>query len=71
MDQLGQKLLEKKGVSWNKKYRKQYGALRKVICMYVNLGFAVKITLHLYSYSIVSRMVIEITGTWTSKIEHV
>ncbi|NXC21008.1 UBP40 hydrolase, partial [Corythaeola cristata] len=29
VDQLGQKLLEKKGVSWNKKYRKQYGALRK------------------------------------------
>ncbi|NXU61555.1 UBP40 hydrolase, partial [Horornis vulcanius] len=31
MDQLGQKLLEKKGVSWNKKYRKQYGALRKYL----------------------------------------
>ncbi|XP_014745385.1 PREDICTED: ubiquitin carboxyl-terminal hydrolase 40 isoform X2 [Sturnus vulgaris] len=31
VDQLGQKLLEKKGVSWNKKYRKQYGALRKYL----------------------------------------
>ncbi|XP_076198137.1 ubiquitin carboxyl-terminal hydrolase 40 isoform X4 [Aptenodytes patagonicus] len=31
MDQFGQKLLEKKGVSWNKKYRKQYGALRKYL----------------------------------------
>ncbi|NWS25084.1 UBP40 hydrolase, partial [Polioptila caerulea] len=31
VDQLGQKLLEKKGVSWNKKYRKQYGALRKCL----------------------------------------
>ena len=31
VDQLGQKLLKKKGVSWNKKYRKQYGPLRKVI----------------------------------------
>ncbi|NXX84804.1 UBP40 hydrolase, partial [Urocolius indicus] len=31
VDQLGQKILEKKGVSWNKKYRKQYGALRKYL----------------------------------------
>ncbi|XP_052647984.1 ubiquitin carboxyl-terminal hydrolase 40 isoform X3 [Harpia harpyja] len=31
VDQLGQKLLEKKGMSWNKKYRKQYGALRKYL----------------------------------------
>ncbi|NXK50154.1 UBP40 hydrolase, partial [Chauna torquata] len=31
VDQLGQKLLEKKRVSWNKKYRKQYGALRKYL----------------------------------------
>ncbi|KAM6079301.1 ubiquitin carboxyl-terminal hydrolase 40 isoform 1-T1 [Theristicus caerulescens] len=31
VDQLGQKLLEKIGVSWNKKYRKQYGALRKYL----------------------------------------
>ncbi|KAM6200689.1 LOW QUALITY PROTEIN: ubiquitin carboxyl-terminal hydrolase 40-like [Sarcoramphus papa] len=31
VDQLGQKVLEKKGVSWNKKYRKQYGALRKYL----------------------------------------
>ncbi|NWY28115.1 UBP40 hydrolase, partial [Pheucticus melanocephalus] len=31
VDQLGQKLLEKKGVSWNKKYRKQYGAIRKYL----------------------------------------
>ncbi|NXF84160.1 UBP40 hydrolase, partial [Sclerurus mexicanus] len=31
VDQLGQKLLEKKGVSWNKKYRKQHGALRKYL----------------------------------------
>lgn len=36
VDQLGQKLLKKIGMSWNKKYRKQYGPLRKVmhdICM--------------------------------------
>nr|XP_014429374.1 ubiquitin carboxyl-terminal hydrolase 40 isoform X1 [Pelodiscus sinensis] len=31
VDQLGQKLLEKKGVSWNKKYRKQYGPIRKYL----------------------------------------
>ncbi|XP_039560545.1 ubiquitin carboxyl-terminal hydrolase 40 [Passer montanus] len=31
VDQLGQKLLEKKGMSWNKKYRKQYGPLRKYL----------------------------------------
>ncbi|NXD12530.1 UBP40 hydrolase, partial [Nothocercus nigrocapillus] len=31
VDQLGQKLLEKKGISWNKKYRKQYGAFRKFL----------------------------------------
>ncbi|NXL91241.1 UBP40 hydrolase, partial [Alectura lathami] len=31
VDQLGQKFLEKKKVSWNKKYRKQYGALRKYL----------------------------------------
>ncbi|XP_068803827.1 ubiquitin carboxyl-terminal hydrolase 40 isoform X5 [Struthio camelus] len=31
VDQLGQKLLEKTGMSWNKKYRKQYGALRKYL----------------------------------------
>jgi hypothetical protein len=31
VDQLGQKLLEKTGISWNKKYRKQHGPLRKVI----------------------------------------
>lgn len=31
VDQLGQKLLKKKGVSWNKKYRKQYGPLRKFL----------------------------------------
>ncbi|KAM6200692.1 LOW QUALITY PROTEIN: ubiquitin carboxyl-terminal hydrolase 40-like [Sarcoramphus papa] len=31
VDQLGQKVLEKKGVSWNKKYRKQYGALQKYL----------------------------------------
>ncbi|NWY64696.1 UBP40 hydrolase, partial [Erithacus rubecula] len=31
VDQLGQKLLEKEGVSWNKKYRKQYGAIRKYL----------------------------------------
>uniref|UniRef100_A0A674IEF9 Ubiquitin carboxyl-terminal hydrolase 40 n=1 Tax=Terrapene triunguis TaxID=2587831 RepID=A0A674IEF9_9SAUR len=30
VDQLGQKLLEKKGMSWNKKYRKQYGPIRKL-----------------------------------------
>uniref|UniRef100_A0A8C0GU19 Ubiquitin carboxyl-terminal hydrolase 40 n=1 Tax=Chelonoidis abingdonii TaxID=106734 RepID=A0A8C0GU19_CHEAB len=28
---LGQKLLEKKGMSWNKKYRKQYGPIRKYL----------------------------------------
>ncbi|XP_044888106.1 ubiquitin carboxyl-terminal hydrolase 40 isoform X3 [Mauremys mutica] len=31
VDQLGQKLLEKKGMSWNKKYRKQYGPIRKYL----------------------------------------
>ncbi|NXC28891.1 UBP40 hydrolase, partial [Campylorhamphus procurvoides] len=31
LDQLGQKLLEHQGVSWNKKYRKQHGALRKYL----------------------------------------
>ncbi|XP_062434710.1 ubiquitin carboxyl-terminal hydrolase 40 isoform X3 [Rhea pennata] len=31
VNQLGQKLLEKNGMSWNKKYRKQYGALRKYL----------------------------------------
>ncbi|XP_061044683.1 ubiquitin carboxyl-terminal hydrolase 40 isoform X3 [Eubalaena glacialis] len=31
VDQLGQKLLKKIGVSWNKKYRKQYGPLRKFL----------------------------------------
>ncbi|XP_072198355.1 ubiquitin carboxyl-terminal hydrolase 40 [Excalfactoria chinensis] len=31
VDQLGQKFLEKIKVSWNKKYRKQYGALRKYL----------------------------------------
>ncbi|NXU95533.1 UBP40 hydrolase, partial [Xiphorhynchus elegans] len=31
VDQLGQKLLEQQGVSWNKKYRKQHGALRKYL----------------------------------------
>ncbi|NXE23561.1 UBP40 hydrolase, partial [Ardeotis kori] len=29
--QLGQKLLKKKGVPWNKKYRKQYGGLQKYL----------------------------------------
>ncbi|XP_067404718.1 ubiquitin carboxyl-terminal hydrolase 40 isoform X2 [Emydura macquarii macquarii] len=31
VDQLGQKLLEKIGMSWNKKYRKQYGPIRKYL----------------------------------------
>ncbi|XP_025745061.1 ubiquitin carboxyl-terminal hydrolase 40 isoform X2 [Callorhinus ursinus] len=31
VDQLGQKLLKKIGTSWNKKYRKQYGPLRKFL----------------------------------------
>ncbi|KAL1770992.1 ubiquitin carboxyl-terminal hydrolase 40 isoform X1 [Sigmodon hispidus] len=31
VDQLGQKLLKKTGVSWNKKYRKQHGPLRKFL----------------------------------------
>ncbi|XP_013375312.1 PREDICTED: ubiquitin carboxyl-terminal hydrolase 40 isoform X1 [Chinchilla lanigera] len=31
MDQLGQKLLKKIGISWNKKYRKQHGPLRKFL----------------------------------------
>ncbi|NXP21248.1 UBP40 hydrolase, partial [Scytalopus superciliaris] len=31
VDQLGQKLLEQKGLSWNKKYRKHHGALRKFL----------------------------------------
>ncbi|XP_048957019.1 ubiquitin carboxyl-terminal hydrolase 40 isoform X2 [Canis lupus dingo] len=31
VDQLGQKLLKKIGMSWNKKYRKQYGPLRKFL----------------------------------------
>ncbi|XP_077011579.1 ubiquitin carboxyl-terminal hydrolase 40 isoform X2 [Tamandua tetradactyla] len=31
VDQLGQKLLKKLGTSWNKKYRKQYGTLRKFL----------------------------------------
>ncbi|XP_057601154.1 ubiquitin carboxyl-terminal hydrolase 40 isoform X1 [Hippopotamus amphibius kiboko] len=31
IDQLGQKLLKKIGMSWNKKYRKQYGPLRKFL----------------------------------------
>ncbi|XP_048389929.1 ubiquitin carboxyl-terminal hydrolase 40 isoform X2 [Stegostoma tigrinum] len=31
VDQLGQKLLEKVGVAWNKRYRKQYGPLRKFL----------------------------------------
>ncbi|KAH0509379.1 Ubiquitin carboxyl-terminal hydrolase 40 [Microtus ochrogaster] len=33
VDQLGQKLLKKTGISWNKKYRKQYGALRKMFLL--------------------------------------
>ncbi|XP_037704811.1 ubiquitin carboxyl-terminal hydrolase 40 isoform X2 [Choloepus didactylus] len=31
VDQLGQKLLKKMGTSWNKKYRKEYGPLRKFL----------------------------------------
>ncbi|XP_036853622.2 ubiquitin carboxyl-terminal hydrolase 40 isoform X1 [Manis javanica] len=31
VDQLGQRLLKKIGISWNKKYRKQYGPLRKFL----------------------------------------
>ncbi|XP_060224781.1 ubiquitin carboxyl-terminal hydrolase 40 isoform X1 [Meriones unguiculatus] len=31
VDQLGQKLLKKTGISWNKKYRKQHGPLRKFL----------------------------------------
>lgn len=31
LDQLGQKLMEKIGCSWNKKYRKQYGPIRKFL----------------------------------------
>ncbi|XP_029789427.1 ubiquitin carboxyl-terminal hydrolase 40 isoform X3 [Suricata suricatta] len=31
VDQLGQKLLKKRGISWNKKYRKRYGPLRKFL----------------------------------------
>ncbi|XP_046717084.1 ubiquitin carboxyl-terminal hydrolase 40 isoform X2 [Silurus meridionalis] len=31
VDQLGQKLMEKIGCSWNKKYRKQYGPIRKFL----------------------------------------
>ncbi|XP_023618332.1 ubiquitin carboxyl-terminal hydrolase 40 isoform X9 [Myotis lucifugus] len=31
VDLLGQKLLKKIGISWNKKYRKQYGPLRKFL----------------------------------------
>ncbi|XP_062951510.1 ubiquitin carboxyl-terminal hydrolase 40 isoform X2 [Cynocephalus volans] len=31
VDQLGQKLLKKIGLSWNKKYRKQHGPLRKFL----------------------------------------
>ncbi|XP_059023650.1 ubiquitin carboxyl-terminal hydrolase 40 isoform X4 [Mustela lutreola] len=31
VDQLGQKLLKKTGMSWNKKYRRQYGPLRKFL----------------------------------------
>ncbi|XP_060725099.1 ubiquitin carboxyl-terminal hydrolase 40 [Tachysurus vachellii] len=31
MDQLGQKLMEKIGCSWNKKYRKQHGPIRKFL----------------------------------------
>ncbi|XP_006020007.1 ubiquitin carboxyl-terminal hydrolase 40 isoform X1 [Alligator sinensis] len=31
VDQLGQKFLEKKGISWNKKYRKPFGPLRKYL----------------------------------------
>ncbi|XP_060049796.1 ubiquitin carboxyl-terminal hydrolase 40 isoform X3 [Erinaceus europaeus] len=31
VDHLGQKLLKKTGVSWNKKYRKQHGPLRKFL----------------------------------------
>ncbi|XP_017654877.1 ubiquitin carboxyl-terminal hydrolase 40 isoform X2 [Nannospalax galili] len=31
LDQLGQKLLKKTGITWNKKYRKQHGPLRKFL----------------------------------------
>ncbi|XP_052048957.1 ubiquitin carboxyl-terminal hydrolase 40 isoform X3 [Apodemus sylvaticus] len=31
VDQLGQKLLKKTGISWNKKYKKQHGPLRKFL----------------------------------------
>ncbi|XP_069869558.1 ubiquitin carboxyl-terminal hydrolase 40 isoform X2 [Dipodomys merriami] len=31
VDQLGQKLLKKTGISWNKKYRRQHGPLRKFL----------------------------------------
>ncbi|XP_006866826.1 PREDICTED: ubiquitin carboxyl-terminal hydrolase 40 [Chrysochloris asiatica] len=31
VDQLGQKILKKTGLSWNQKYRKQHGALRKFL----------------------------------------
>ncbi|KAM4836327.1 ubiquitin carboxyl-terminal hydrolase 40 isoform 3-T3 [Thomomys bottae] len=31
VDQLGQKLVKKAGISWNKKYRKQHGPLRKFL----------------------------------------
>ncbi|KAM8789556.1 ubiquitin carboxyl-terminal hydrolase 40 isoform 2-T3 [Rhynchonycteris naso] len=37
VDQLGQKLLKKTGVSWNKKYRKQYGPLRKFLQLHSQL----------------------------------
>nr|XP_019595315.1 PREDICTED: ubiquitin carboxyl-terminal hydrolase 40 isoform X1 [Rhinolophus sinicus] len=37
VDQLGQKLLKKIGISWNKKYRKQHGPLRKFLQLHSQL----------------------------------
>uniref|UniRef100_A0A8D2DHR2 Ubiquitin carboxyl-terminal hydrolase 40 n=1 Tax=Sciurus vulgaris TaxID=55149 RepID=A0A8D2DHR2_SCIVU len=37
VDQLGQKLLKKMGISWNKKYRKQHGPLRKFLQLHSQL----------------------------------
>ncbi|XP_053453263.1 ubiquitin carboxyl-terminal hydrolase 40 isoform X5 [Nycticebus coucang] len=37
VDQLGQKLLKRIGISWNKKYRKQHGPLRKFLQLHSQL----------------------------------
>ena len=49
LDQLGQKLLDKTGSSWGKKFRKQHGPIGKVCAIY-------SVHIYIFKYTLINNL---------------